>query len=248
MFRMFNESKIITYVPGTAPYGLNWYSLTSEAATSNNVSVNIGNVYLNETMLHMNVNAGKWTITGDVGLQNAGEGNGTMVLFGTRTAPRSTVVGNAAELVIKWSTLLDLIDNGMLWTKTGTYSSTFRPGTNFVFVDDPGSLLTLDQIPDAHKITRVNMFNELDVLNLGNGMVSAVVCIPVNVPEPATMVCLDWVRLQLSVANVNRHRVFTALQQNLWGPEKEGSPRGQKGAVIIRIGTVPNIANICPNI
>jgi len=90
-----------------------------------------------------------------------------MMLFGTRTAPRSTVLGNGGELVIKWSTLLDIIDKGLLWSKTGTNAGRFRPGGEFQFVPVAGSALpVLSTIADAHLITRANIFQELDVLDL----------------------------------------------------------------------------------
>ena len=51
-------------------------------------------------------------------------------------------------------------------------------------MDDRAYLVTLDQIPDAHLITLANMYNELNIVDLGGGMASVVVSI---VPEPATL-------------------------------------------------------------
>jgi hypothetical protein len=181
--RMINESKIVT-----PAYGMNFYSISSEAGAVNNggnVKVDIGDIYLNETMLHTHMNAGKWTITGDLKLQNAGEGNACFMLFGNRTLDRSTVLGNAAELDIKWTTLMDMIDQGMLWSKTGNSATAFRPGTNFSF-GGAGPFADLSTIADAHLITSANMYNELNIVDLGGGMASVVVAIP----EPTSMALL----------------------------------------------------------
>jgi hypothetical protein len=183
--RMINESKIVTT---TGNYGLNNYAISAESAGANTMAVNINNIFLNETMLYMQMNGGKWTITGDIGLENAGEGNAVMMLFGNRTLSRSAVLGNAGELVIKTDTLMDAINMGLLWSKTGTFGGRFRPGGEFEFVADPSTaLLSLDQIADAHLITPANMYSELNIVDLGGGMASVVVSI---VPEPTSMALL----------------------------------------------------------
>ena len=104
--RMINESKIIT--SPAAPYGMNFYVITSEASAANNagnVRVNIGDIYLNETMLHTHMNAGKWTITGDLKLENEGEGNACLCcsVIVRLTAPRSlAMLPNWSSIGLRW--------------------------------------------------------------------------------------------------------------------------------------------------
>lgn len=181
-YRMLNDNTDNT---AFGNYGLTRGIITNESAGANTMSVSINDIYLNDTWTVFHMNGGTWNITGDILSQDGvGADNMVAILFGTRVGPTDPLPTNAATLNIKMSTLLSMIDNGYLYTKTGNYSVRYRPGGEWA-LPDPRFTLAGAAVPDCHLVTRANMYSELAIASLGGGMVQ------VNlIPEPASLLLL----------------------------------------------------------
>lgn len=159
-------------------------SVNNMGAQNDNTAVSIGDIYLNDTWTYLGGGGGTWTIAGDIKQQ----GNLVFMLLGWRVNPSNPTApmpaGFGADLIIKESTLLDMIDHGQFFTRYGTYNTNIVPGSNFLLPDPMGT----DSTAVANKgwagirqINRDNMYSEMVITDLGNGMVK------VWVPEPAAL-------------------------------------------------------------
>lgn len=160
--------------------GLTAGIISNESSSALDAStVNINDIYLNDTWTYLHMNGGYWNINGEIEQQ----GNLIAILMGIKTQPADPLNPNAAKLTIKWSTLLDMIDHGQLFTRHTGYGGRFRPGSEWQMPNPVGTdpVRLTNPFNATHLITRDNMYSEMVITNLGNDMVM------VRVPEPATL-------------------------------------------------------------
>ena len=168
---------------------LNWNvnplrtNLTIATNSNDNInnSVSIGDMYLNDSVTYLHANLGTWTISGDIKQQ----GELIMVMWGLANpggTPIGAVNGNTvATLNIKYSTLLEMIENNHFFLNPANGAwARLRIGAEFDY-----DTVTGTSAWDAYRVTLANMYDKLDIVSLGGGMVQVHA-----IPEPATMILL----------------------------------------------------------
>jgi hypothetical protein len=128
--------------------------------------INIGDMNLNDQMMYMYLSMGVTTISGDI----SDTGNLNILLHGNSNLGGDRLYGGVLNL--QMTELMQIINAGQIWVKEG--SSQYQR-------------VNYDAFPTTAKtlVTAANMYDLLDVDDLGDGMVSVAL-----IPEPATMALL----------------------------------------------------------
>jgi len=181
--KMLRDSTLRGSLAANQPSMLMISTRSHGQANPTHLSLNIGDIYLNQELLYLELTGGTTTISGSIGLMDgASSGNLITLITGVPAAigedPKPSAILNLA-----WSELYEMIDAGQLYAYPVTGLAFAR-----TYMDNGGEGFYTRLASGAIRpITRQNMRSELLITTADNGLASVRM-----IPEPATLTLLAF--------------------------------------------------------
>jgi hypothetical protein len=159
-----------------------------------NLQINIGNIFLNEELLYLELTGGTTTISGNIGLMEGAEAGNLVTLITGVKAAMGAPLNPSAVLNLSWTELYEMIDAGQLYSYPVTGLGGARTYMhNYVTAGGEQGFYNRLASGAITRITRENMYTELYIKTLDNGMATVRM-----IPEPASLLLLSLGGLALT--------------------------------------------------